>query len=273
MGDVSNGNDVIQGGTDSNRILELFLRAVTDTHAERAPDGQDGKPEESVLRDMVAEATRSLKGRVELPTGDVDAILNATLSRPSYAAGFEYTRGQVARWYEVPLDEFDALPLTSLRPDVLLRHIYYEDLVARWFKEWGYVVEPGEELEGLDGADFMPDVYAELPTLHGTFQVAVTLFCDNPPNTWRALGMLESIEAFAPKGSEFGEHDLYLVVTPFRFREQASTHFRIQSQEESYSVIAIEGNDLQDLEHAHDSESRRERLCDMVAAASRRKAT
>ncbi len=256
---------------ESSRILELYLRAVTDTHAERAADG--GQPEEGMLRDMVAEATRVLKGRVEVPTGDIDTILNAALARPPYSAGFEYTRGQVARWYEVPLDEFDALPLSSLRPDVLLRHIYYERLVADWFKEWGYVVEPGEELEGLDGADFMPDVYAELPTLHGTFQVAVTLFCDNPPNTWRALGMLESIEAFAPRESEFGENDLYLVITPFRFREQASTHFRIQSQEESYSVVAIEGNDLQDLEHAHDPQSRRERLSDMVAASARRKSS
>jgi hypothetical protein len=257
-------------GVESTRILELFLRAVADTQAER---GQDGHPDVDALRAVVDDATRSLKGRVEVPPGDMDAILNATLSRPSYAAGFEYTRGQVARWYEVPLDEFDSLPITSLRPEVLFRHIYYEDLIAKWFREWGYVVEAGEELEGLDGADFTPDVYAELPTLHGTFQVAVTLFCDNPPNTWRALGMLESIEAFAPKDSDFGEHDLYLVVTPFRFREQASTHFRIQSQEESYSVVSIEGNDLQDLEHAADPESRRERLCDMVAAATRRRST
>jgi len=268
MADNNNGIDA--GAGDSNRILELFLRAIADTHAERT---SDGRVDEHVLREMVAEATRGLKGRMEVPVNDVDTILNATLARPSYAAGFEYTRGQVARWYEVALDEFDALPMTSLRPDVLFRHIYYEDLLARWFTDWGYVVEAGEELEGLDGADFMPDVYAELPTLHGTFQVAVTLFCDNPPNTWRALGMLESIEAFAPKGSEFGEHDLYLVVTPFRFREQASTHFRIQSQEESYSVVAIEGNDLQDLEHASDPEARRERLCDMVSAASRRRSS
>jgi hypothetical protein len=83
MGDASNGDSVIQGGTDSNRILELFLRAVTDTNAERAPDGPDGRPDADALREMVIEATRGLKGRVELPTGDVDAILTATLARPS----------------------------------------------------------------------------------------------------------------------------------------------------------------------------------------------
>lgn len=268
--DHTQNGDAQRNTSESGRIFDLFLRAVADTLSERSPDGP---PPPDALRAIVDEATRSLKGRVEVSQADIDTILNATLSRPSYASGFEYTRAQVARWYEVPLDEFDSLPITSLRPDVLFRHIYYEELIARWFREWGYVVEAGEELEGLDGADFVPDVYAELPTLHGTFQVAVTLFCDNPPNTWRALGMLESIEAFAPKDSEFGEHDLYLVVTSFRFREQASTHFRIQSQEESYSVVAVEGNDLQDLEHATDSEARRERLCDMVTASARRRSS
>jgi hypothetical protein len=255
-------------GPDQQRILELFVRATTDAYGERMGDAQ---PDADTLKGLITEATRSLKGRVDVGPDQLDLILNATLSR-AYGTGFESTRSQVARWYEVPLDEFDALPMSSLRADVLLRHIYYEDLWSKWFAEWGYGVSPGEELEGMSGADFIPDVYAELVTLHGTFQVAVTLFCDNPPNTWRALGMLESIEAFAPKGSEFGEHDLYLVVTPFRFGEQASTHFRIQSQEESYSVVMIEANELQDLEHAQDPGSRRERLSDMVDAAERRRA-
>ena len=122
------GGSTGSAAADSNRILELFLRAITDTHAERASGGH---VDENILRDMVTEATHGLKGRMEVPVADIDTILNATLARPSYAAGFEYTRGQVARWYEVPLDESDALPITSLRPDVLFRHIYYENLLAR----------------------------------------------------------------------------------------------------------------------------------------------
>src|SRR5205085_6802524 len=135
--------------------------------------------------------------------------------------GFEYTRRTVARWFEVALDEFDQTPIESLQSELLIRHMFYEQKLQDWFREWGYDVQVGEELEGIEGADFIPDVYAELDTLHGNFAVAATLFCGSPPNTWRVLGMLENIEAFALKGSEFGERDIYLMITPFKFGEQA----------------------------------------------------
>ena len=85
--------------------------------------------------------------------------------------------------------------------------------------------------------------------------------------------MLENIEAFAPKGSEFGQRDIYLLVTPFKFLEQASTHVRIQSHQEDYYVVTIEGDDLQDLERIPDSEPevRKNRLQELVISAARAK--
>lgn len=248
-------------------LIELAVRALADTYAEKVIE----QPEPERLRTMVMQATQALKAHMEVPDDQVSALIETLSSRPAYSSTFEYTRRQVARWFEVPLDEFEQTPMAQLEPEVLFRHIFYESQLANWFREWGYEVEVGEELEGIEGADFIPDVYACLSTLHGNFQVAVTLFCDNPPNTWRALGMLENIEAFAPKGSEFGQRDIYLIVTPFKFLEQASTHIRIQAHQEDYYVVAIEGDDLQDLERIPDSNVRKDRLQELVISVARTK--
>ena len=249
-------------------MVELAIRALVDTYTERGPGIA---PDADALREMVEKATRGLKGRIELPPDELDAVVQAAVGRPSYAAGFEYNRRQVARWFEIALDEFDQTPTTDLHSEILFRHMYYERKLQEWFHEWGYDVQIGEELEGIEGADFIPDVYAELDTLHGNFAVAATLFCGNPPSTWRVLGMLENIEAYALKGTEFGERDIYLMVTPFKFGEQASSHIRIQSQQEDYYVVAVEGNDLQDLEHASDADARKERLQDLIRPIARTK--
>lgn len=254
--------------SQDGQFVELAMRALADTYAEKM--GGELASEEH-LRDMLLKATKGLKGRLDVNPEQLQTILDGALARPTYASGFEYSRRQVARWYEVPPDEFDQTDISNLHADVLFRHIYYESIVSTWFKDWGYSVQIGEELEGIEGADFIPDVYCELQTLHGNFAVAATLFCSNPPNTWRVLGMLENIEAFAPKGSEFGQRDIFLLVTPFKFLEQASNHIRIQAHQEDYYVVAVEGNDLQDLEHGQDPLSRMERLQDLVRAAARAK--
>lgn len=251
----------------SGELFELAVRALADTYAEKEPD----TPTEDRLREMISKATHSLRGRLDVAPDQVEGILASVLNRPIQPANFEYNRRTVARWFEVPVDEFDQIPVETLQADILFRHCFYEQHLKEWFEEWGYSVEIGEELEGIEGTDFIPDVYATLNTLHGRFQVAVTLFCGSPPNTWRVLGMLENIEAFAPKGSEFAERDIYLMVTPFKFLEQASNHIRLQCSQEDYYVVALEGNDLQDLELAQGSERRMGRLQDLVAAAARAK--
>jgi hypothetical protein len=245
-------------------LIEIAARALADTYAEK-----DGAQSEDELRGMIEQATQGLRGQIDLAPDELTAVLNTVGSRPSFASGVEYTRRQVARWFEVPLDEFDQLAMSHLDPQVLFRHMHYERLISGWFADWGYDVEVGEELEGAEGTDFIPDVYAQLSTLHGNFQVAVTLFCSQPPNTWRVLGMLENLEAFAPRGSEFGKRDIYLMVTPYKFLEQASNHIRIQVKEEDYYVVAIEGDDLQDLEQAQDAHRRIERLQEHVRSVSR----
>lgn len=249
----------------SDDLFRLAVQAIADTWAEKTPNDEADTTE---LTALVERATKALRGRMDA-TGDIADLLTTVQSRPNLSMGLEVSRRQVARWFEVPLDEFDQIPMATLQPEILFRHIWYEKLIASWFEEWGYEVSIGEELEGIEGADFIPDVYAELTTLHGRFQVAVTLFCGSPPNTWRVLGMLENIEAFTQHGNEFGERDIYLMVTPYKFLEQASTHIRIQCHQEAYYVVALEGNDLQDLERAPDQQGRKERLQELVRSVAR----
>jgi|SRR5687768_266089 len=251
----------------SDDLLKLAVQALADTWADKSPDAGD---DQSDLLSLVDRATKGLRGRLD-GAPDIGELVAAVGTRPSLSVGLEVSRRQVARWFEVPLDEFDQIPMSTLQPEILFRHIYFEKLLAGWFEEWGYKVSIGEELEGIEGADFIPDVYAELSTLHGTFQVAVTLFCGSPPNTWRVLGMLENIEAFTQRGNDFGERDIYLMVTPYKFLEQASNHIRIQCHQEAYYVVALEGNDLQDLERAPDAVGRKERLEDLVGSVARGK--
>lgn len=250
-------------------LVELAARALRDVYADKV----GGDFTEERLREMVTQATRGLKGRMNVAPATIEELVASIAARPSFSASLEYGRRQISRWFEVALDEFDLLPLEQLRPDTLMPHLFYEQRFASWLGDLGYTVKIGEELEGIEGADFIPDVYATLETLHGRFQIAVTLFCSNPPNTYRVLAMLENIEAFAPKGSEFGERDIYFLVTPYKFLEQANNHIRIQAHQEDYFVVTIEGNDLQDLEHAANSEARRERLQDLVLSAARAKGT
>ncbi len=253
----------------STDLIKLAVQALADTYAEKNPAGEVTT---ETLGAVVEQATKSLRSRIEMQSDELSSIVSSALAaRPSLTAGFEVSRRQVARWFEVPLDEFDQIPMNNLQPDVLFRHVWYEQKIASWFQEWGYNVEVGEELEGIEGTDFIPDVFAELSTLHGRFQVAVTLFCGSPPNTYRVLAMLENIEAFTQRGTEFGERDIYLLVTPFKFLEQASNHIRIQSHQESYYVVAVEGNDLTDLERSSGHQDRMERLQEMVMSVAREK--
>ncbi len=247
-------------------VAELAITALADTYADKS-----GGVSADELRLAVQQAAVSLKGRMDVREGEVEALVENAISRQGSASHFEVTRRKIARWFEVALDEFDQLTLDRLVPDVLFKHVYYENMIATWFKEWGYAVRVGEELEGIGGTDFIPDVYAELSTLHGHFAVAVTLYCSNPPNTWRVLGMLENLEAFTQRATDFSQRDIYLMVTPFAFLEQATKHIRLQAEEEKYYVVDIEGNELDDLERADHPIERLKRLQSLVEKVARGK--
>lgn len=100
-------------------------------------------------------------------------------------------------------------------------------------------------MAGVEGWEFVPDIYAELNTIHGVFQIAANFVCQDPPSTSRVSFVLESVEAFAKKREpEFSEKDIFMVITPFRFSATASAAITKEDKDHSYYVVKVEASDL-----------------------------
>lgn len=179
----------------------------------------------------------------------------------------EMTRRNLARWFEVPEEEFASTPAEQLEPEVLIRHSYLEAQFCSWLEEWGYTVSIGEDLEGAEGVEYTPDVYAQLETLHGNFEVAVNLVCDNPPSIYRVRALLETIESYTAREVEFAGGDVFILATPFSFGKSASSSIALQTRQEKYTVVKLEADDLWDLQTARDDASRRSELWERVRHA------
>ena len=201
-----------------------------------------------------------LDGQIE--DADINDIIGA--AQKAGNRGAEVTRKNLARWFEVPFDEFARTKPEQLEPEVLIRHIHLENQFRQWLEKWNYEVSVGEDIEGEGGIDFTSDVYGKLDTLHGKFEVCINFVCDDPPSTWRVQAMLEAFEAYATSKSEFKDGDLYIVATPFSFTKQAAATLSRQADEEKYTVVKLEGDDLWQLQSARDDESRFELLMEHV---------
>lgn len=252
-------------GDDFDSFVRLGTTAILRTFV-----GQSVPPEEAMktVKVQLETAIESLKGRFSLSSHEIDNLIGSVHEQQTHASSQEVTRRNLARWFEVPLEEFERTPANRLEPEILFNHLYYETLFKKWFEEWGYNVVAGEELQGSEGADFTPDLFAELATLHGNFQIAVCFVSDDPPSHYRVLAMLENLEAFTRVEKEFSERDMFLLVTPYKFLGPTDSQLRIQAQEESYFVVALEGEELHNLENASDSLSRSSRMQHFVLQAA-----
>ena len=193
---------------------------------------------------------------MDLEIDRIDDLAQQILTRGDRAVDIEITKKNLARWFEVPAEEFDRTPTAQLEPEVLIRHLILEEQFAGYLREWGYDVSVGEDLEGREGVDFTPDVYGQLTTLHGLFEVCVNFVCDSPPSQYRVQALLEALEAYATESSEFKWGDLYIMATPFTFGRQTAASIVLQSRTEKYTVIKLESDDIAELQHAHDKYER-----------------
>jgi len=212
-----------------------------------------------------ASGSVGVTGHVDL--ADVEKLTQAVLGRGTPLLDAEVPRRNLARWFEIPQEEFNAPPASQLEPVVLIRHLCLEEMFKDWFKEWGYAVEVGEDLEGLESIDFTPDVYGQLRTLHGHFEIGVNFVCDTPPSQYRVGALLDTLEAYATESSDFKWGDIYILATPFQFGKGSASRIRLQSKQEKYAVIKLEGDDIYELQCARDAEARLAQLLEHVEKA------
>jgi len=216
----------------------------------------------------IKNANQSVPGQQkELDSDKVKKITEDMLKGGAFNLGMQMSKGNLARWFEVPEEEFLSTPKNQLEPEVLIRHIALENMFNNWFQEWAYDVVVGGDLEGVEDIEIIPDIYAKRITLHGTFEVVVFFVCDNPPSIYRTRALFETFESFAREGSEFGERDILIIATPFKFGKSITQSIKLQNMEERYTVVALEGNDIERLDKQFDSDFRLNELINHVDRA------
>ncbi len=209
------------------------------------------------LAGLMKKAFQSVYQKGAVGTSEIRELAGIIRKNPPSALDVQRNVDTLSRWFEVPRDDFEGTTIERLETEVLVRHVYLEQLFESWFVEYGYQVSIGERMVGVEGWEFVPDIYANLSTIHGRFQIAVNFVCQEPPSTSRVSFILESLEAFAKKREpEFSEKDIFMVVTPFKFGATSSAALTKEDKDHSYFVVKVESNDISHLLRAHDKEER-----------------
>lgn len=220
------------------------------------------------IRGWFNTATQSVDSASDTAISEIDELAETVLKSGTQILDAEITKKNLARWFEVPFEEFGLTPAEQLEPEVLIRHLILENQFETWLKEWGYDVDVGEDLEGKEGIDFTPDVYGILKTLHGNFEVCINFVCDKPPSQYRVRALLETLESYATDSSDFKWGDIYILATPFQFGRGTAASITLQSREEKYTVVPLEGDDLYGIQSARDIWTRHANLMEHVLKSS-----
>lgn len=220
------------------------------------------------LVQWIKNASQNVPGQSsEMDSEKIKKIAEDMASKGTFNIGLEISKSNLSRWFEIPEEEFLDTPKEQLEPEVLIRHIALENMFKQWFEDWNYDVVVGEDLEGLEDIEFVPDIYAKRITLHGTFEVVVCFVCDNPPSIYRTRATFETFESYARTGSEFGERDILIIATPFKFGKSITQSISLQNKEEKYTVVALEGDDIARIQKIDEPEQRIFELIEHVERA------
>lgn len=198
---------------------------------------------------------------------DMDDMAKKIQATAGHVGRIAYNEETLARLLEVPIPDLATVSPENLDMDILYNHVKLESEFQEWLKEWGYAVELGCPLAGLRGIEYVPDVYGLLNTLHGQFEVCVNFVCDAPPDEDRVFALLGKIEAYAEAKKSFSYGDIFAIVAPKRFTQGAINAMALQNEQENYSVISLDGGDINSLESAQTPRDRLDEFQDKVRQA------
>lgn len=198
---------------------------------------------------------------------DVDSMAETITQTAGNVGRVAYNEETLARFLEVPVADLSAVDPSSVDMALLYDHVRLEGEFYEWLTDWGYDVELGATLIGLRGIEYVPDVYGQLNTLHGQFEICVNFVCDNPPDENRVFALLGKIEAYAEAKRSFSHGDIFCMTTPHRFAQGALNAIGLQNEQESYTVLPLEGGDIYVLENARVPKDRLKELQDKVRQA------
>ncbi len=91
-------------------------------------------------------AAQSVETNPDMSATNLDHLAESVLQSGTQVLDAEITRKNLARWFEIPFEEFGLTPPEQLEPEVLIRHIILENQFETWLKDWGYDVVVGEDL-------------------------------------------------------------------------------------------------------------------------------
>lgn len=243
----------------SEFVLESVMSLATH-FAKKGIEITIEKAKEIVER--ICEKNPEVRGQI-----NVDEMAKNIQARAGGVGQVAYNEETLARFLEIPMPDLPGVTPESLDAKQLYNHVRLEGEFQEWLKEWGYQVEVGIPLAGLRGVEYVPDVYGVFDTLHGQFEVCVSLVCDSPPDEDRVFALLGKIEAYAEAKKSFSYGDIFVVCTPNRFTQGALNAIGLQNEQESYAVFPIDGGDVYVLEQAQTPSDRLEELQDKVRQA------
>ncbi len=215
-----------------------------------------------ILEDLTTK-NPSLKGKF-----DIDEMAEKIQSNMDHVGRGAYNEETLARYLEIPIPDLETLTPEMINFEQLHTHIKLESEFIQWLDDWGYDIDKGTSLIGLRGIEYKPDVYAILNTLHGHYEICVSLVCDKPPDEDRVFALLGKIEAYSEAKHSFSYGDIFLIATlDTEFTPGALNAMALQNEQENYSVIPLDGNDIHTLEVATSAKQRLENLQEKVKQA------
>ena len=211
------------------------------------------------LADRDPEVKRSL---------DIPKLVQQIANSDGSAGDDAYTEENLARYLELPVRDLATLNPETIEIDVIYNHVKLEQLFGQWLSEWGYNTDIGPTLKGLEGIEYIPDVYGTLANLHDNYEVCINFVCDRPPSELRVKALLQDIEAYSERKDTFSLGDIFMIVTPSQnFTQSALTHLALQNMQEKYSIVPLDGADIGKLEKKGSVEERMRALRNIITDA------